>query len=35
MQIVIGSLLEGAKRATGAVAVIDVLSAFTSIGPAP
>ena len=30
MEIVIESLLEGARRATGAVAVIDVLRAFTT-----
>jgi 2-phosphosulfolactate phosphatase len=30
MQIVIGSLLEGAKAATGAVAIIDVFRAFTT-----
>lgn len=30
MQIVIGSLLEGAKEATGAVAIIDVFRAFTT-----
>jgi 2-phosphosulfolactate phosphatase len=30
MQIIIGSLLEGAKIATGAVAIIDVFRAFTT-----
>jgi len=30
MEVIIGSLLEGAKRATGAVAIIDVFRAFTT-----
>ena len=30
MHILIGSLLEGAKNATGAVAIIDVFRAFTT-----
>ncbi|MEO6782858.1 MAG: hypothetical protein ABI407_15830 [Bradyrhizobium sp.] len=30
MEVVVESLLEGAKRATGTVAIIDVFCAFTS-----
>jgi phosphosulfolactate phosphohydrolase-like enzyme len=35
MEISIQSLLEGAKRTTGSVAIIDVLRAFTTAAVAP